>query len=239
MKRNLIALICAFWAVGMTACAGNGGNCQENKEETLCGAFTEQREPENEDIAIFREVLGDVGFTPLSVATQVVAGLNYRFWCRFDDKSEDSPIHCFVTIYRPLQGDALLSKVEAESGGPQMKVVIDPRGYVARYLGENETSVHCDIQDDYWLPKDSVSFDTLCARRGQGILFLNEPGRQSVFRSPDVNSDPVGTMIHERGELPETYRCLGYLCGWFLAEVNGRAGFIHESLVAWDAISSF
>lgn len=239
MKRNLIALICAFWAVWMTACAGNGGSYQKNEKETICGAFTEQRELENEDVAIFREVMGDANFTPLSVATQVVAGLNYRFWCRFDDKSEDSPIHCFVTIYRPLQGDALLSKVEAESGGPQRKVVIDQKGYVARYLGENDAFVHCDSQDDYWLPKDSVTFDTLCARCGQGILFLNEPGRQPVFRCPDAHSDHVGTMIHERGELPETYRCLGYIGGWFLAEVDGRAGFIHESLIAWDAINTF
>jgi len=125
MKMKLIALVCALFAVGMAACVETEGSHQQKENETLCGGYTKLRELEDEDLDIFRKVMGDAAFTPLSVATQVVAGLNYRFWCRFDDKSENSPIHCFVTIYQPLQGDAVLSKVESESGGPQMNVVID------------------------------------------------------------------------------------------------------------------
>jgi len=100
-------------------------NYAKPQKEILCGGYTEQRELSDEDLVLFRKVMGEVPFTPLSVATQVVAGLNYRFWCRYDDGSEDAPVHCFVTIYQPLQGEPVISKIQDENGGPEMKVIID------------------------------------------------------------------------------------------------------------------
>ena len=57
---------------------------------------------------------GDVAYTPLSVSTQVVAGTNYRFYCRFEDTSDgiqrkaadegDKYGYCQVTIFKPLPG---------------------------------------------------------------------------------------------------------------------------------------
>jgi len=84
----------------------------------LCGGYTEQRDITEEEMELFRKVMEAAGasveYTPLSVATQVVAGLNYRFWCRYDDKSEDSPAHCFITIYQPLQGDPEITKIDRQ-----------------------------------------------------------------------------------------------------------------------------
>ena len=83
----------------------------------LVGAFGEQREITSEEMAMFRKATADdslVVYTPLSVSTQVVAGINYRFWCRFEDTSDgiqrksaddsDKYGYCWITIYKPLPG---------------------------------------------------------------------------------------------------------------------------------------
>ena len=74
----------------------------------LCGGYTEEREPSEEEYQLFRTVtdsMEGMSFTPLTVQTQVVAGINYRFYCRFSDGSEEySPGHCWLTIYKPLPG---------------------------------------------------------------------------------------------------------------------------------------
>lgn len=52
----------------------------------------------------------DTVFTPLSVSTQVVAGTNYRFHCRYEDTSDgiadggDRYSYCLITIFKPLPG---------------------------------------------------------------------------------------------------------------------------------------
>lgn len=74
--------------------------------QQLCGGYTEQREPTEEEMAMFAFATdNNPDYTPLSVSTQVVAGINYRFYCRFSDGSEEySPGHCWLTIYKPLPG---------------------------------------------------------------------------------------------------------------------------------------
>lgn len=85
--------------------------------QQVCGGYTEQREPTEEEMEMFRTVTGngEMVFTPLSVSTQVVAGTNFRFWCRYQD-SEGSG-HCWVTIFKPLpgHGETTLSSIEKES----------------------------------------------------------------------------------------------------------------------------
>lgn len=94
----------------------------------LVGAFGNQREIEDGEMDLFRKTLAEAGgeivYTPLSVSTQVVAGINYKFYCRFEDKSDgiqrksaddsDKYGYCWVTIYKPLpgQGDPKVTKVE-------------------------------------------------------------------------------------------------------------------------------
>lgn len=225
-------------------------NYAKPQQEHLCGGYTEQREISEEERKIFRQVLPTEMFTPLSVATQVVAGLNYCFRCRFDTSSAGSvaaaaaatsasPTHCYVTIYRPLQGDPVISGIRDENGGPEMKVVVGKDGDIGRYLGENETSYHAEIQDDYWVEKANASIETVKACDGQGILSLKVPGSKAVFSVPDTTSSHVGTMIHEEGYVPEVYRCLGYVRGWFLVDISDKSGFVREDFVAWDAINSF
>ena len=82
----------------------------------LCGGYTGQREPTEEEFALFRHVTGsgDTVYTPLSVSTQVVAGLNYKFWCRYEDSLHCTAGHCWIVIYKDLQGGATLSSITPE-----------------------------------------------------------------------------------------------------------------------------
>lgn len=88
------------------------------RNSQLAGGYSEEREPSDEEYQLFRKVtdsMEGMSFTPLSVQTQVVAGINYRFYCRFSDGSEEySPGHCWLTIYKPLpgQGEPKVTSIE-------------------------------------------------------------------------------------------------------------------------------
>lgn len=88
--------------------------------QQLCGGYTGQREPTDEEMEIFRSVTGtgDIVFTPLSVSTQVVAGTNYRFYCRFEDTS-DKYGYCWITIFKPLpgRGEPKLTSIDNRCNG--------------------------------------------------------------------------------------------------------------------------
>ena len=82
----------------------------------MAGAYTGQREPTEEEVAIFRKVTGegDMVLTPLSVSTQVVSGLNYKFWCRYEDSAHGANGHCWVVIYKDLKGNATFTSIKKE-----------------------------------------------------------------------------------------------------------------------------
>ena len=88
------------------------------EDNNLCGGYSEIREPDMDEYQFFRAVTDTINgmtFTPLTVQTQVVAGINYKFYCRFSDGSEEySPGHCYLTIYKPLpgQGEPTITSIE-------------------------------------------------------------------------------------------------------------------------------
>ncbi len=100
MKKAFILLASLMILVS----CGDTINTAKEDNEQICGGYTEQREPTQEEIDMFRKATADQGMslTPLSVATQVVAGLNYRFWCRF--RKSDESGNCWVVIFKPLPG---------------------------------------------------------------------------------------------------------------------------------------
>lgn len=111
-------------SVILLACVLSSVSCHRQpklpNEEVIdcCGGYSEAREPDMDEYRLFREVTDKVEgmtFTPLTVQTQVVAGINYRFYCRFSDGSEEySPGHCYITIYKPLpgQGEPTITSIE-------------------------------------------------------------------------------------------------------------------------------
>ena len=84
-------------------------------EEMLAGGFSEQRPLTAEDSAVFAAATKDyayLGLKPLSVSTQVVAGMNYLFVCEM--KAIGGPAtQTNVKIFKPLPG----------RGEPEMVVV--------------------------------------------------------------------------------------------------------------------
>jgi len=101
MKRKILLAIMALCCI----------SCSNTAEKILCGGYTEQREPSTEEMEMFRQVTAsrDTVFNPIKVSTQVVAGLNYRFYCSFNKKPKE---YCNITIYKPLQGQPEITEIK-------------------------------------------------------------------------------------------------------------------------------
>lgn len=75
-------------------------------DEMLMGGFTDQRALTAEDSAVFAAATKDYAYlklAPLSVATQVVAGMNYLFVCTTSGFNRP-PTETMVKIFKPLPG---------------------------------------------------------------------------------------------------------------------------------------
>lgn len=75
-------------------------------DEMLMGGFSEQRPLTAEDSAVFAAATKDYAYlklAPLSVATQVVAGMNYLFVCTTSGFNRP-PTETLVKIFKPLPG---------------------------------------------------------------------------------------------------------------------------------------
>jgi hypothetical protein len=85
--------------------------------EIMLGAWTSFNFNINpSDVAVFETSLSGlvgVGYKPLAVATQVVAGVNYCFLCQAMPVYPDaSSFAAKVYIYQPLQGEPHVTKIE-------------------------------------------------------------------------------------------------------------------------------
>lgn len=85
---------------------------EDNTTQFLCGGYTAQRDLTHEDSLFFENVVSKTEYkdlSPQSVATQVVAGINFNFVCI--EKSNGKK--CNVIIYKPLpgQGEATITEV--------------------------------------------------------------------------------------------------------------------------------
>lgn len=117
MKKSTILV---FAAAALTACAAQGGKTATSPEAAategrtqapespLVGGYTDQRPLDDEDRRLFdkaTENLAGVKYTPQTVATQVVAGTNYRFICTAETVTrEPKAFRAEVTVFRPLPG---------------------------------------------------------------------------------------------------------------------------------------
>ena len=78
-----------------------------NMEKTICGGWTPYHALTVADKSVFDEALkGFVGvtYTPNSVSTQVVAGVNYRFKCIASMPPSEVIWEAIVEIFKPLNG---------------------------------------------------------------------------------------------------------------------------------------
>ena len=81
------------------------------------GEWTARRPLTSEDLQVFEQAtrgLCGVKYTPLEVATQVVAGINYRFVCLAETVTAVvKRYHAEITVFKPLpgQGDVSITEI--------------------------------------------------------------------------------------------------------------------------------
>lgn len=120
MKKIILAIIIALPLVG---CANkNGKTAEENTETTIeapaeqiVGGYTEPREITPEELEMFKKATADYAelqLVPQTVRTQVVNGINYKFFC--DGKDGYNLTRCEVTIYKPINGEPKVTTMEVK-----------------------------------------------------------------------------------------------------------------------------
>lgn len=112
--RKLIG-IATIIGFSLSSCVNKGTEAsKEANDKYLCGAYADYRALTDEDIKVFESTYNyEVKLTPQSVATQVVAGTNYKFIC-----TDESDNEVKVVIFKPLpnQGKAKVSDIETIYG---------------------------------------------------------------------------------------------------------------------------
>lgn len=101
--------------IALTCVTMLGVSCTKPASETqskfpaACGGYTDYRALAEEDATLFAEVYdAEPALTPYAVATQVVAGSNYRFLCR-DEAEQEYVVSIFVPL--PCNADSQQPRV--------------------------------------------------------------------------------------------------------------------------------
>jgi hypothetical protein len=114
MKKISAIVLLLIITSTLLACAGGSGSgtpsdpsaAPEPDANPVVGGYTEERDLTAEDTEIFAaamEGFDGVRYEPLKVSTQVVAGTNYKFYCKATNATPDAKErYVYVTIYVPL-----------------------------------------------------------------------------------------------------------------------------------------
>lgn len=110
-------LLMLFAATAITACGGQVRTAEKETEKkmekraestVMTGGYTQQRPLGDQERELFRQVtrgMTGVSYTPQSVATQVVAGTNYRFVCTAKSATlHPETYQAEVIVFQPLPG---------------------------------------------------------------------------------------------------------------------------------------
>lgn len=121
MKTTIKAILCAMLlAAALCGCGAKPGGAAEGDGTTLAGGYSKPRTPDADEKALFESLtdgLEGVKYKPLNVATQVVAGTNYRFVCQGRETARKGrKFDAVITIYKPLpgQGEPRVTSVERQ-----------------------------------------------------------------------------------------------------------------------------
>ncbi len=126
-RRIVLACTSLALTLGLAACgaasstpassAAPAASGAGSSSVRLAGGYTEQRPLTEEDTALFESVMAgasaDRSYEPVSVATQVVAGKNYRFAVKVTENGETKEV--FITIFQPLPGKGEAEFVSEEA----------------------------------------------------------------------------------------------------------------------------
>lgn len=115
MAAALLAISCGTAPVAQKATTSTTRTAKPAKAE-MVGGYTTPRDVTESESEMFRKVTGseDMVLTPSAVSTQVVAGTNYLFFCTYTDRTTGESGRCKVVIYKDLQGNTKLSRIERQ-----------------------------------------------------------------------------------------------------------------------------
>ncbi len=87
----------------------------ENTQSFIVGGWSEFKCVDKPSLAVFDEAISGyagVHYTPVAVSQQLVAGMNYRFFCNskvvYPDSLNGAAI---VSVYKPLEGKAYVTSI--------------------------------------------------------------------------------------------------------------------------------
>jgi hypothetical protein len=111
IQTTLTAMLALILMTGATSISG----CASEQLGQIVGAYSADRAVTADDLAVFKEAVPavtGVQYTPKLVATQVVAGTNYRFTTTATTGTINPVAYtAYVYVYKPLQGKAVLTNV--------------------------------------------------------------------------------------------------------------------------------
>ncbi len=116
--RFYIALLCLPLLLG--ACGDDGVRSEKSGDTEIVGGYSKPRKLTKDEKALFEEAvqgLEGVEYKPLNVATQVVAGTNYRFICRGRETARKGKrFDAVIVVYKPLpgQGEPRVTSVDRQ-----------------------------------------------------------------------------------------------------------------------------
>ncbi len=116
--RFYITLLCISLVFG--ACGRDATRSEKADDTEIVGGYSKPRTPTDDEKALFAEAvkgLEGVEYKPMNVATQVVAGTNYRFLCSGREKGRKGKrFDAVIVVYRPLpgQGEPRVISVERQ-----------------------------------------------------------------------------------------------------------------------------
>lgn len=91
MKYIIILCSCILTVSTLSSCE-NIKSLWGNTSEHVVGGYSKQRKPTHEEEELFKRAtasLQGVEYKPINVATQIVAGTNYRFLCKARSTGND------------------------------------------------------------------------------------------------------------------------------------------------------
>lgn len=109
--KGVIKLLLAFLLGLLVISCEQIKSLSGRQQEQVVGGFSQQRKPSEEELALFSEcvkTLTGAVYEPMNVATQIVAGVNYRFLCKGRQVQADGAkgrrFYAVITIHKPLPG---------------------------------------------------------------------------------------------------------------------------------------
>ena len=117
---SLIVLLSAL-SLGFTSCEKLREIGFGKEQQGVVGGYSAPHNLSDEELAIFEQAtsgLQGVEYKPMNVATQIVAGVNYRFLCKGKEQERGGKkFYAVIVVHKPLPnaGEPRIISIERQS----------------------------------------------------------------------------------------------------------------------------